>query len=104
MSAIMILRQSEYNLWTKMRKGRADCDEPQRDRSDQIEVEPKDDAIEGAMNNAVQCTKYNKDPRGAQIEDIHLLGDKEVEGKGVENDRNLEQVLEIVRWVRYAWR
>ena len=76
-----------------MDKGCADRDEPNSKGSKQIEVEPEHNEIECAMDSAMQCAKYNEDPRSIHVYRINLLRNEEVQHKHIEKYRNLEQVL-----------
>src|SRR5713226_2650376 len=56
------------------------------------------------MDSAVQGAKHNEDPGGGDVHRIHLLRDEEIERERIEEDRNLEQVLEVVRGIGYLGR
>jgi hypothetical protein len=68
-----------------------------------VEIEPEHDEIERAMDGAVQGAKSNEDPPGVYVYCVHLIRHEEVERERVEKHRNLEQVLQVVRWIGHAW-
>src|SRR6266446_893501 len=81
-------------------KNGANGDEPNRERRNEIEIKAQHHDIDGAMNGAVQYAEDDENPGGVYIHRIHLISHKEIKRERIENHRNLEQVLEIVRWVR----
>ncbi len=56
------------------------------------------------MDSAVKDPKDDEDPRRCQVRRIDLAGDEQVERQRVEEDRDLEEVLEVVGWVRHLRR
>jgi len=57
-------------------EGRSNRHEPQRERGDQVEVEPQHNEIECTMYGAMQYAKSHENPAGIYIQHIHLFGDK----------------------------
>lgn len=92
------------HLYAEVHECRADRDEPHRKRGDKVEIEPEHDEIEGAMDRAMQCAKHYEDPRGVHVHRIYLIRDKEIEHERIEEHWNLEQVLEVVRWIGHLGR
>src|SRR5262249_17822885 len=88
-------------LRAEVDEGRTDRHEPHGECGDEGEVEQEHDEIERAMDSAMQGAKHNEDPRRVHVHRIHLIRDEEIESEGIEEHRNLEQVLEVVRWIGY---
>lgn len=65
-------------LRSKVVKGCADRDEPNREGGEQVAVKPNHDEIECAMDDAMQSAKYNEDPRSIYVHCIDLLCDEKV--------------------------
>gem|GEM_PF-2037734 len=86
-----------------MFKSCTDCDKPYREGGEQVEGESKQDKIERTVDDTVQYAKPNKEPRSIYIYRIHLICDEKVKYEQIEKDWNLEQILEVVRWIRYLW-
>ena len=60
-------------LCAKVGNGCADRDEPNREGSEQVEVEPKHNEIECTVDGAMQYTKHNEYPRGGYVHCIDLF-------------------------------
>ena len=87
-----------------MVEGRAGPDEPDREGRYQVEVEAQHHDVDRAVDCAVKRSKRDEDPCRDQVGGIDLARDEQVQRQHVEQDRNLEEVLEIVRWVGDRWR
>jgi len=44
----------------------------------------------------MQHAKHHENPSGGHVHRIHLMCDKEIKHKCVEEDRDLKQVLEVI--------
>ena len=92
------------NLHAKIGKRRSDRDQPHREGGKEIEVESEHYEIERAMDRTVQHAKSNEDPGCGYVRRVHLFRGEEIECERIENHRNLEQVLQVVRWIGHRGR
>src|SRR5229473_7480534 len=55
------------------------------------------------MDGTVHCAKSHEYPGGIHIRRIHPFRHEQIKRERIEKHWNLEQVLQVVRWIGYCW-
>src|SRR5258705_12052360 len=78
--------------------------EPQRQSGYAIQPESENDDVDRAMHRAVQDSKAAENPGSNQVAQVDSGCDEEVKHDAIEKRRQLEEILEVVRWIGHGRR